>query len=137
MNGAHNTDNLVNTEWNRVAWGNFDSNLEFLRRAGLTAALTRVLEIGCGKGAILGELKKAGHEVTGIDIDAAALAYCRAPHADLAVSVASGDSLPFSDHSFDAVLSFDVFEHIRDSDRHLKEVRRVLRPGGCYFLQTP
>jgi SAM-dependent methyltransferase len=45
--------------------------------------------------------------------------------------------LPFASGSFDAVLSFDVFEHIRDSDRHLNEVRRVLRPGGCYFLQTP
>jgi len=137
MNAAQDTNSLVGTEWNRVAWGNFASNLEFLRRAGLNAALTRVLEIGCGKGAILGELRKAGHEVTGIDIDAAALTYCRTSQADLPVSVASGDSLPFADHSFDAVLSFDVFEHIRNSDRHLQEVRRVLRPGGCYFLQTP
>ena len=128
---------LVDAEWNRVAWGNYESNLEFLRRAGLTSAMTRVLEIGCGKGAILGFLQKAGHVVTGIDVDADALAYCLAPDANLPVSVASGDTLPFSDGSFDAVLSFDVFEHIRDSDRHLKEVRRVLRPGGWYLLQTP
>jgi SAM-dependent methyltransferase len=75
--------------------------------------------------------------VTGIDVDASALAYCLAPQVNLPVSVASGASLPFASESFDAVLSFDVFEHIRDSDRHLNEVRRVLRPGGCYFLQTP
>lgn len=128
---------LVDAEWNQVAWGNYESNLEFLRRAGLTAAAEKVLEIGCGKGAILSYLQKAGHLVTGIDVDADALAYCRAPHADLSVSVASGDRLPFADAAFDAVLSFDVFEHIRDTDRHLKEVRRVLKPGGCYFLQTP
>jgi SAM-dependent methyltransferase len=133
---TQNTE-LVEAEWDRVAWGNYESNLEFLRRAGLTTAATRVLEIGCGKGAILGYLQKAGHVVAGVDVDASALAYCVAPHAQLPVSVASGDSLPFANRSFDAVLSFDVFEHIRDSDRHLKEVRRVLRPGGSYFLQTP
>lgn len=131
-----NTD-LVSAEWNAVAWGNYESNLEFLRRAGLTPAAKCVLEIGCGKGAILGSLQKSGHLVAGIDVDADALAYCRAPHGDLPVAVASGDTLPFADGSFDAVLSFDVFEHIRDSNRHLKEVRRVLKPGGIYFLQTP
>lgn len=50
---------------------------------------------------------------------------------------AEGDRLPFDDASFDLVLSFDVFEHIPDSDRHLAEVRRVLRDGGHYLLQTP
>jgi SAM-dependent methyltransferase len=35
------------------------------------------------------------------------------------------------------VLSFDVFEHIRDSNGHLREVGRVLVPGGRYLLQTP
>jgi len=136
MNAAGNPE-LVEAEWDQVAWGNYESNIEFLRRAGLTPAAKHVLEIGCGKGAILGYLQKAGHVVTGIDVDASALKYCLAPHGDLAVSVASGDSLPFADGSFEAVLSFDVFEHIRDSDRHLKEVRRVLKPGGTYYLQTP
>lgn len=51
--------------------------------------------------------------------------------------VASGDALPFDAHMFDVVLSLDVFEHIRDSNRHLREVRRVLKPGGNYLLQTP
>jgi SAM-dependent methyltransferase len=131
MNAPGNTE-LLAAEWDQVAWGNYESNIEFLRRAGLTPATSRILEIGCGKGAILTHLQKAGHVVTGIDVDASALAYCLAPQADLPVSVASGASLPFASAAFDAVLSFDVFEHIRDSDRHLKEVRRVLRPGGTF-----
>jgi SAM-dependent methyltransferase len=46
-------------------------------------------------------------------------------------------TLPFADASFDSVLSFDVFEHIRDSDGHLREVSRVLKPGARYLVQTP
>ena len=49
----------------------------------------------------------------------------------------TGTALPFADRTFDIVMSFDVFEHIPDSDAHLREVRRVLRPGGSYLIQTP
>ena len=49
----------------------------------------------------------------------------------------SGVQLPFPDAAFDLVLSFDVFEHIRDSDAHLREVSRVLRPSSRYLVQTP
>ena len=53
------------------------------------------------------------------------------------VRVASGAAIPFATASFDVVLSFDVFEHIHDSDQHLRDVVRVLKPGGRYLLQTP
>lgn len=48
----------------------------------------------------------------------------------------SADGLPFRDNSFDAVVSFAVFEHLRDPDRSLAEIRRVLRPGGLLLLGT-
>src|SRR5918911_727457 len=46
-------------------------------------------------------------------------------------------ALPFPNASFDIVVSFDVLEHIPDTDAHLAEVSRVLRPGGAYLIQTP
>jgi SAM-dependent methyltransferase len=128
---------LIEAEWNQVAWGNYETNLRFLALVGFPPAPQRILEIGCGKGAILAHLQAAGHQCSGIEIDPAALAECRAAHPELAVDLASGDALPFQAASFDIVLSFDVFEHIRDSDRHVEEVRRVLKPGGRYVLQTP
>lgn len=50
----------------------------------------------------------------------------------------SGDNMKFSDSKFDCVISFDVFEHIPDSDKHLSEVNRVLKMAAfIYFkLQT-
>lgn len=136
-NGATNAGELIEAESNQVAWGNLESNLEFLRRADVAAEPAKILEIGCGKGAMLNHLRGAGHAVTGIDIDAAALSHCQESSPGISVVLACGDALPFADGSFDLVLSFDVFEHIKDSDRHLAQVRRVLKPSGRYVLQTP
>jgi SAM-dependent methyltransferase len=130
--------NLADQEWAAAVWGNYDSNLEFLRRvAAVLKSRSAILEIGCGKGLLLDTLQKLGHEVTGIDVDPGAIAACRASFPDLDARVGSGASIGFPAGSFDVVLSFDVFEHIRDSDGHLREVRRVLRPDGVYLLQTP
>jgi SAM-dependent methyltransferase len=128
---------LIDAEQHQVAWGNYETNLHFLELVRLPPAPQRILEIGCGKGAMLSHLQRAGHVVHGVDIDAVALAECAAAHPELRVTLASGDQLPLASGAFDLVLSFDVFEHIRDSDRHLSEVRRVLAPGGQYLLQTP
>jgi SAM-dependent methyltransferase len=128
---------LINHEWNQVAWGNYETNIQFLRLAGLDRGSLKILEIGCGKGAILSFLRLSGHVVRGIDVDPEAIRECVAAHPEIEATVASGDELPFDDACFDVVLSLDVFEHIRDSDRHLREVTRVLKPGGTYLLQTP
>ena len=132
-----NEQNLADREWQAAVWGNFQSNLEFLRRVGVLRPGSSILEIGCGKGMLLNNLQESGYTVTGIDMDADAISQCRAAHPKIAAQVASGDAIPFPAESFDAVLSFDVFEHIRDSDRHLREVKRVMKPGGHYLLQTP
>ncbi len=134
--GSPVADGLIDTEWNQTAWGNLEANLEFLSRTGL-APPANILEIGCGKGAMLQHLRLAGYTVAGMDIDASALSHFRRRCPGVPVCLASGAAIPFADGSFDAVLSFDVFEHIQDSDRHLAEVTRVLRRGGRYLLQTP
>jgi len=118
-------------------FGNLEANLRFIEAAGLLREQARVLEIGSGRGALLADLRARGVRVVGIEPNAAlaADAVARAPR--LPVARMSGDRLGFSDATFDVVLSFDVFEHIADSDAHLAEVHRVLRPGGAYALQTP
>lgn len=51
--------------------------------------------------------------------------------------VAHAEELPFADDALDAVLSFDVFEHVRDVRHTLEEIHRVLRPGGRLFVVFP
>jgi SAM-dependent methyltransferase len=130
-------ETLADREWHAPVWGNFQTNKEFLQRARVLDKPAKILEIGCGKGLLLKMLQDAGHTAVGIDIDPEPIAQCRSLFPELSVQVASGDAIPHEPASFDAAVSFDVFEHIRDSDRHLHEVARVLKPGGHYLLQTP
>ena len=73
----------------------------------------------------------------GVELRDAFIAQARAWHGDPPISHVTGLSPPFRDRSFDVVASFDVFEHIPDSDAHLREVARVLEAGWSYVLQTP
>lgn len=128
------SDLTYRPDWDRASWGNHLSNVEFLGLTGLLATQRKILEIGCGQGLMLSWLAQHGHDAIGIDTNPEVVAAC---DDDLTVLGANGDDLPFENASFDVVVSFDVFEHIQDSDRHLAEVRRVLRPGGWYLFQTP
>ncbi|HUV63618.1 MAG TPA: class I SAM-dependent methyltransferase [Sedimentisphaerales bacterium] len=117
--------------------GNFQTNLEFLALTDLLKPSDRILEIGCGIGSVVYELSGKGHDVTGIDISGEAIEYGRKKYGDIRLEVQAAETLPYDDESFDAVLSFDLFEHIAGIDRHISEVARVLRPGGYYLFQTP
>jgi ubiquinone/menaquinone biosynthesis C-methylase UbiE len=102
----------------------------------------RVLEIGCGTGNLVLLVKQMAPrlDVTGLDPDPKALARAdrKARRAKLALGFDRGfaDQLPYPDGSFDRVLSSLMFHHL-DADQRvasLREVRRVLRPGGSLHL---
>lgn len=121
-----------------VDYGNFSANLLFLSRTGvLDRRGDRILEIGSGHGRMLHHLLSRGFDVRGVELSPSRIAEGRRLYGDLPYTLVTGPELPFEDASFDAVLSFDVFEHIPNIDHHLREVSRVLRPHGRYLLQTP
>jgi len=117
--------------------GNLQTNLEFLAQTDLLKPKDRILEIGCGIGTVVNELSSKGHDIIGIDISSEAIEYGRKKYSDIRLEVQAAETLPYEDASFEAVLSFDLFEHIAAIDKHISEVRRVLRPGGYYLFQTP
>jgi 2-polyprenyl-3-methyl-5-hydroxy-6-metoxy-1,4-benzoquinol methylase len=117
--------------------GNLQANLDFLSRTNLLRPGDRILEIGCGIGTVVFELTKQGFDAAGTDISRVAIEYGRNKYPGTALEVQPAEELRFADGTFDVVLSFDLFEHIACIDRHVSEVRRLLKPGGYYLFQTP
>jgi len=95
----------------------------------------RILDVGCGTGANLLMLSKYG-DAEGVDVSEDALAFCRERGLDK-VKLGAGEELPYEDGTFDLVTAFDVVEHMDDDLAGLREMRRVLRPGGRVLLFVP
>lgn len=96
----------------------------------------RVLDLGCGNGGFLEGLAGIGDEVFPSDISVESLGFC-ARRGFPRGAVSSGYALPYADGVFDLVCMFDAIEHIEDDDRAMREVARVLRPGGRVFVSVP
>ena len=101
----------------------------------------RLLEIGCGVGAVLGILGRRFPSLSLAGLDAAAeqIAYAR-EHMEklqLEVELRQGDaaSLPWPDHSFDHVYMMWFLEHLQEPEKVLAEAKRVLKPGGSLICQ--
>ncbi len=95
----------------------------------------RILDVGCGTGANLQMLSRFG-VAEGVDVSVAALDFCRA-RGLAKVKQGAAESLPYEDAAFDLVTGLDVVEHLDDDIAGLKEMRRVLRPGGRAVLFVP
>lgn len=106
-----------------------DQALDYRSAAGL-----EVLDVGCGQGIDLVQYALAGARPTGVDLTPrhVELAQQHTQALSLTATIVQGDAelLPFPDRSFDRVASNGVLHHTPDMPAALREVRRVLRPGG-------
>ena len=117
----------------------WSSTSAYRREVGsLLAALdlhpgSRILDVGCGPGAAMEELHRRGVQPVGLDIYPAWADLCR----QRPVVRADAARLPFATGSMDAVLLVHVVAHFHRPDAGLREILRVLRPGGRLGLLTP
>lgn len=102
----------------------------------------RLLDVGCGPGSITRGLaaRLAPGEVIGIDLSEKTLASARSEAAALGLDnlryqVASLYELPFETGSFDAVFAHQVLQHLREPSAAIREMLRVLRPGGLIAVR--
>lgn len=95
----------------------------------------QILDVGCGPGAALLYLSRFG-DVMGVDLSDEALKFARKRGK---VRKADISSLPFEDESFDAVVCLDVLYHewVKDNNKALLEIKRVLKPRGIFLLREP
>ncbi|MBI3721249.1 MAG: class I SAM-dependent methyltransferase, partial [Fimbriimonas ginsengisoli] len=90
----------------------------------------RILDAGCGTGALLERLSRDPRtEAFGIDISRAALAFSRGRGQER-LAQANLTALPFRDGGFEVITALDVVEHVEDDVGALREMGRVLAPGG-------
>lgn len=92
-----------------------------------------LLEIGAGPPNPSSDFFAALGTLTGVDVDP----IVRSNPALVNAVVVEAEELPFEDCSFDACFSSWLLEHVEDPSVHLKEVARVLKPGGRYVARTP
>lgn len=115
---------------------------EHLHRYALAVALApgrRVLDIACGEGYGSHLLAEVAVSVLGVDIDAPTirLAADKYLRPRLAFLQRSADAMPAADASIDLVVSFETLEHHDRHEEMMREIRRVLAPGGLLLMSTP
>ena len=94
----------------------------------------RTLDVGCGEGRLARHLAALGHRVVGIDASPTLIAAARELSPELELHVANAAALPLDDASFDRVVSFMCLHDVDDLDGAVREIARVLEPGGVACL---
>ena len=108
----------------------YETRLEAFVGHGIGAAL----EIGCGEGRVSRLLGKCGYTVTATDPVDTFVTAARTAGSANRYAVCPADSLPFADNSFDLAAAYNVLMDVEDVPASLKEVGRVLRPGGTLIV---
>jgi SAM-dependent methyltransferase len=99
----------------------------------------RILDAGCGGGEYVRALARLGADAHGLELGDEKLATARRLPAELAARIREGDieRAPFESQSFDVLLANEMLEHVPDDAAALREMWRLLRPGGRLVLLSP
>jgi len=138
MDTAQPTEGLTESyaQWRSSRLGQITDALEqqlLFELLGSVADKT-LLDVGCGDGALASELARRGAIVTGLDADPAMIAAARrrseTEGTRLHLVEGQAERLPFDDAVFDRVVAVTVLCFVRNADRAIVEMARVLKPGG-------
>jgi len=99
----------------------------------------KVVEIGCGAGGMVKAVKnyRPDLDVYGCDVSKTAIKEARESSGDVKFEVADIYKMPFKDNAFEAVVMFDLLEHLDKPEVAVREIFRILKPGGVFHSYTP
>ena len=115
----------------------FQRHVVAYRMAAAMVAGKAVLDAGVGEGYGAAMLAETAASAVGVDIEPDVIDHAAAAYPTVRFQTADLVALPFPDASFDAVVSFQVIEHLQRPREFVSECARVLRPGGLLLLSTP
>ena len=101
------------------------------------AVAKKVLDVGCGGGFFLKEIRQIAASAFGVDLSSEALKIAAQANPKELLVQASAENLPYGDHTFDCVFCLGSLEHFSDISKALTEMKRVLRKEGWIFLMVP
>ena len=96
-----------------------------------------LLELGCGEGRGVELLAPLADSYIGIDKIKAVIENLKARYPYYRFKSCIFPPFPFEDNSFDTIVTFQVIEHVKDDEGFIKEIHRVLKPGGEALITTP
>jgi len=94
-----------------------------------------IADIGCGTGALTKELEQYG-KCIGVDISEQAINFCRS-RGITNLRVGSAEETGCAPNSLDVVVCLDVLEHLEDDGTGIREIKRILKPGGMAIIFVP
>jgi len=96
---------------------------------------SNLLEIGCGRGELLGEFNALGLEVLGTDLSSESQKFNKT--IEIKTCNIETEKLPYADNSFGIVFSKSLLEHLENPSNYMNEAYRVLKPGGIILTLVP
>ncbi len=96
-----------------------------------------LLDIGCGNGEFSSRFLQPGFTVHGVDLTAEQMDLARGRGIIARQHDLSAGALPYDDGTFTVVFAGEIIEHLVDTTGFLRDIHRILRPGGCLILTTP
>jgi ubiquinone/menaquinone biosynthesis C-methylase UbiE len=97
---------------------------------------SNVLDVGCGTGEMAATLMRRGYEVWGLDIAEPMIRYARHRCASGRFQVGDIEHMPFADNTFDTAVCLGIIEYLDTDGPALREIWRVLKPGGTAVVST-
>lgn len=130
--------NIFENEKNHFYYvGTHNAVIKFLNKYLSKKTGNKILDAGCGTGALMKKMGKFG-KIYGIDVSSEALKFAKSNGLKL-IKKASVTDIPYKDSQFDAIISIDVLYHkkVKSDLEALCEFKRVLKPGGILIIKNP
>lgn len=141
--GAYHWENYFGSVFkiNSFVRARYDIVIQLLKVGGIRKD-SLLLEVGCGDGALSGLIYKSfACDLVGVEPSEIGIKFCKEMFSKHGYSgtfnVSEGYTFDYPDNHFNYVVMADVIEHLQHPDKMLKEIKRVLKPGGHVIITTP